>query len=70
MVVKILILRRWALGNQLESFDYLTTFITLQLARELLTLNQMPGDCESTCAEEKGKKSAAEIYSLLCTQAY
>lgn len=57
VVVEILKLRRWALGNQLASFNYLTIFITLQLARQLLIVNQMPDDCKSACAEERNRCS-------------
>lgn len=54
--VNILILRKWALGNQLATFNYLTIFITLQLARQLLTVNQMPDDCRSA----EGKKTTVQ----------
>lgn len=55
------------LGNQLATFNNLTIFITLQLAGQLLTVNQMPDDCRS--AEGKKKNNhAVEIYSLLYTQ--
>lgn len=64
MVVEILILRRWALGNQLASFNYLTIFIALQLTR-LLTKCQMTAKVH--VLKEK-KNSAVEIYSFLCTQ--
>lgn len=65
--VDILILRRWALGNQLATFNYLTIFITLQLARQLLTVNEMPDDCKS--AEGKKQSCSRNIVPALHTSA-